>query len=190
MILHLYQGMCEVAIRISKLNVPCGCRLQLVICPIPVPPPSCGGSPWFLHGCWPFHPTDVDIANPHPDYPPMCLWSDGVDHHDCLFHFPVDNKLWDLPVGRHHGMIRIAPEPKFGGATEVKVLSKKVDKMIPPEYLIGKNCNLEREKCPPPPKEPECCVVTEFDIELGPVCPNGEIEKVCEVYPTQMLGEN
>ena len=189
MILHLYQGMCEVAIKIDRLPVPCTTRLQLVICPIPVPPPSCGGSPWFLHGCWPFHPTDVDIANPRHDYPPVWILSDGVDHHDCMYHFPFGNKLDELPIGRHHGMIRVVGEPKFGGATEVKVLPKKVAKIIPPEYLMGKDCNLKREKCPPCPPEPECCIITEFDIELGPKCPAGEIEKVCEVYPTELLGE-
>lgn len=190
MIVHLYQGMCEVAIKLGRVDVPCGFKVQFLICPIPATPPACGGSPWYLHGCWPFHRTDVDVANPRVDYPPVCLWSDGLDHHDCTFHFPIDERIWELPAGRHHGLIRLVPELPFGGATEVKVMDKPVEKIIPPEYIIGKDCGLKRECCPPPPKEPECCVVAEFDVELGPTCPDGTIEKVCEVYPTQLLGEN
>ena len=68
-----------------------------------------GGSPWYLHGCWPGHRVDVDVANPAPhDFAPIVCraftWGE-----DGTVEFHVPDVFRTLPWGRYTGVLQYHP---------------------------------------------------------------------------------
>lgn len=183
MILYLAQGMAELAMRLK--NLPTGDQvvswedIQLLIQPGQWDR-CCGpnGSPWILHGCWPGHRTEVDIANFRPDFPTLVYQAERLDDEGRIV-FHLDERLWRLPPGRYSGTLRASPT--HGGTYEpvsLKVMPKHPDKGIPPEYLIGRDCNPDFPVPPPPPPRPKCCILSRFDIDLGPMCAEHMVDQV------------
>lgn len=83
-------------------------HLQLLVMP-PPPPKGVPGSPWFLWGCWPFHPTGVDMSNPpRPDFPVICIDAFDCDTEGRIV-FILDRRIHDLKPGRYQGEIRVHP---------------------------------------------------------------------------------
>lgn len=196
MIVRLTQGMCELALRIRQygtgnLAVPCGMRLQLGIWPGQLDQP-CGpnGSPWFLHGCWPGKLTDVDIANPQPyDFAPIMYEQDRTDNEGRAV-FKLDHRLWRLPCGRYTGVLQMLPgEPEILDIQRIHVMKKKPDRGIPPEYLVGQHCGFEPPKHKPLPSPPEACILSMFDIDLGPCCSDHMVDQVNVEFPLSCEGE-
>ena len=187
MIVHINKGMCALSINLKDFPENCSESLQLVIMPM-ITRCGEGGSPWFLHGCWPFNTTDVDIANPRPDFPVICI---NAEHTDCAcgFRFPFNEHVWKLPAGRHKGMLRLIPNLPCPPLPVVQVMKEAKGKCIPPEYNVGSDCHLDFNKPKPPKPVKQCCVIAEFDIEIDPVCKRKDIESVCEIYPNSFMGE-
>lgn len=145
----------------------------------------CGpnGSPWYLHGCWPMHPTGVDIANHRPDFPTICYNAFELDG-DGRVVFRLDERLWSLPHGRYTGILRLYPHGrvpfnlKFIQDVGKKAIPQGI--VIPPEFEPGarEGC-IKTEQFPtPPPPEPPCCVLSKFDIDLGPACSDHLVDQV------------
>lgn len=180
MILYLSRGTARVAFRIRELNT--GSQmitwesLCLLIRPGQYDQP-CGpnGSPWVLTGCWPGKPTDVDIANPHVDFPTIRIPAYDRDA-DGRIVFRIPPNLYNLPNGRYTGLIvhekaghdkpfnfngflHIAPPPPV-----------KPSVILPPGYDTGKECEVGFPSTPPPPPAPVPCILYRFDIDLGPEC--------------------
>lgn len=145
----------------------------------------CGpnGSPWYLHGCWPMHPTGVDIANHRPDFPTICYNAFELDEEGRVV-FMLDHHLWTLPHGRYTGILRLYPH----GRTPVNLkclqdVGRKAPKpgvIIPPEFEPGarEGC-IKTEPMPvPPPPPPQCCILSTFDIDLGPLCSDHIVDQV------------
>ena len=127
------------------------------------------GSPWFLKGCWPFHPTDVDLANPKlPDFPVLAY--DGFDtDEEGRVVFLLDEKLWSLPDGRYTGILRIKPtNPPINFPQNIPKMEHiyTAQSHYTWEHRL-EPCNFVASefKTPSP-----ICVLTTFDIDLGPQC--------------------
>jgi hypothetical protein len=153
------------------------------------------GSPWILTGCWPGHRTGVDVANFRPDFPTICYNAHELDA-DGRVVFLLDNKLWCLPMGRYHGVLRVwphLPSRPWGLPYNVthdlsrEALPKHV--VVPEEFRSGTvDCPFrfpEPEPCPP---KPECCILAEFDIDLGPQCHDHVIDQVSVEYTKNFCG--
>lgn len=127
------------------------------------------GSPWYLHGCWPFHPTEVDTANhPRPDFPVIAYDAFDSDDEGRVV-FSLDQRLWDLPDGRYTGIIRMKPiKPPINFPENIKRLQHI--------YTAQSHYTLEHRLTPcnyvPEPLQPvqEVCNLLTFDIDLGPQC--------------------
>lgn len=186
MILYLTQGMAELGLRVK--NLPTGDQviswedIQLLIEPGQWDSRChCGpnGSPWILHGCWPGHRTEVDIANFRPDFPVIVYQAERLDDEGRLV-FHLDERLWSLPPGRYSGTLRVAPMrgAVYEPVRALRVMTPPPNRGIPPEYFIGRNCNPEFPAPPPPPPRPKCCILSRFDIDLGPQCAEHMVDQV------------
>lgn len=145
-------------------------NLQLVIRPPQIDPCHIGGSPWYLTGCWPFHPTCVDVANPpRPDFPAMTADAFEVDKEGRIV-FIIPKKLYNLPNGRYEGVIRVHHS--------LPINYPRKDVAIYPWGQLGAQVHLEEGKGFVPCELPKCvipepkpaCELYKFDIDLGPEC--------------------
>lgn len=181
MILYINRGTARLALRVREINqtsqLTSWQQLQLLIQPGQWDE-DCGpnGSPWILHGCWPGKRTGVDIANPHFDFPIIVYQAYEMDN-DGRVVFLLDEKLYALPNGRYTGVLRVMPHvPPF--KMSPIVLPKPHEMDIPDEYKIGRNCDVSFPEPPHPPRQPECCILARFDIDLGPECSDHYIDQV------------
>lgn len=199
MIVYLTQGMTRLALRVKEA----GDRrqltdwrlLQLLIQPGQIDTQGCGpnGSPWILTGCWPGKRTDVDVANPVPfDFPTICYDAFELDA-DGRIVFRLDEKFWHLPTGRYTGILRVFHQRKTPlNMLPYVNLGRKPAKpgvAIPPEYLVGQNCEPVFPSPPPPPIPALCCVLTTFDIDLGPTCSDHMVDQVAVNFAISTCGE-
>lgn len=145
-------------------------QLQLVIQPPPLRK-GChvGGSPWYLYGCWPFHPTGIDLANPHvPDFPAIAIDAFEADEEGRIV-FILDHRVHDLPNGRYMGTVRIR-------SVTPPINIPLPRRVIPGHLGAASRYTEDRYLTPcdaPPPvliePTPACDLFT-FDIDLGPEC--------------------
>lgn len=184
MILYLTQGARTLALRLRETGsfnpVTSWCDIQLLISPGQYDN-QCGpnGSPWILHGCWPFHPTEVDLANPHYDFPTIVYPAVDLDE-DGRIVFHLDERLDNLPAGRYSGILRQAPMSglKFEPIS-LRVGPKQPERGIPLMYQPEAACDIKFPDGPvqhEPPKK--CCVLAKFDIDLGPACVDHMIDQI------------
>lgn len=150
----------------GEINDTCGCK------------PLTMGSPWLLHGCWPYHPTDVDVANPQlPDFPTLAYDGFDVDEEGrIVFHF--DDRLWELPDGRYTGILRIKPIlppinlpqniPKLDSLYTAQSHYTAEHRIEPCNFVAGNS----QFTLPP------TCVLATFDIDLVPHCAQHMISQV------------
>lgn len=175
MIVTLTRYMTRLALRIRNSNnsdqLTDWQNLQLVIAPMP-PQKGChvGGSPWFLHGCWPFHPTDVDLANPRlPDFPAIVMDAFETDAEGRVV-FLMDRRVHELPNGRYLGTVRAhAHTPPINLPTAQKPAAWE-----PMGAATHYDADHVRVPCDPvapifSPHAPACDLYT-FEIDLGPEC--------------------
>ncbi len=200
MIVYLNQSITTLALRIKengdRSQLLDWRSLQLIISPPhPKYDPCYMGSPWFLWGCWPGKRVGVDVANQHvPDFPSICINAQETDA-DGRVVFPVGEHVRCLPVGRYLGAVQSAPQSSRVPHLPYNMivnLGRNVypkGKIIPPEY--------QREACsidmPPPPCIPEpvcsCCILAEFDIDIGPACHEHIIDQAAVDYAITYCGE-
>ena len=165
--------------------------LQLVI--LPPAPEHCGcchvpNSPWVLTGCWPYHPTGVDLANPHiPDFPAIVYNAFETDAEGRIV-FALDQRLHSLPAGRYDGIIRI-------GLHEVPINMPRLPKGPKPGTLgaqVTYTPDGHRTTCepvPPLPPHHHHCELAHFIIELGPECAQHMIDQCVVEFARTTCGE-
>ena len=177
--------------------------IQLVIAPGQEDAgPCCGvmGSPWILCGCWPFHPTGVDVANPSPhDFPAITLDAFTTDDEGRIV-FQLDKRFHDLPNGRYTGILRVHPHtPPINLVPPPRRQHKQHHRVIiPPGYGIGFGSQIYYDKCGEKPCEPpcfppfppvKCCVLSTFDIDLGPECAQHMVDQCALEFMRNDCGE-
>lgn len=172
-------------------------QLQLII----MPRPRCwtGGSPWILTGCWPFHPTGIDVANPPlPDFPAIVMDAFDTDEEGRIV-FILDKRVHELPNGRYFGLLRIHPHnvpiniaaldrqkyhdhvpwaQQGRGAAITYNRETQSNRMVP--------CNGERLFHKPPRP---CCDLFSFDIELGPECAQHMVDQAVVEFARSTCGD-
>lgn len=177
MILHLTRYTARLALKINEIvynhQVTSPDQLRLLIVPgefnNECRKPRTMGSPWFLSGCWPFHPTGVDLANPRlPDFPMLGYDGFDIDSEGCIV-FNFDDRLWKLPDGRYTGFLIIKPvRPPINLPSQVNKLQPLYTAQS--HYTFDHRlepCGFNRVEF----KEPEpLCILSSFDIDLGPRC--------------------
>ena len=151
----------------GEWNEECGCKENYM------------GSPLYLHGCWPFHPTDVDLANPiQPDFPVLVYDSFDVDEEGRVV-FNFDDRLWELPDGRYTGVLRVRPvNPPIN-------LPQNIPKLEPlysaqSYYTLAHRlmpCGYEPPTTTCTPADP-VCILTTFDIDLQAHCAQHMVSQV------------
>ena len=153
-------------------------KLQLVISPNRHC--KCNGSPWFLSGCWPFHPTGVDVANSvPPDFPAIVIDAFEQDAEGRIV-FPLDQRVHSLPNGRYHGTVR-AHEHTLP-INIAAILYGREQKDLQRGASVQYRTDGQQTPCDenPPLKEPQpapCCNLVSFDIDLGPECAQHMIDQ-------------
>lgn len=167
-------------------------NLQLVV--MPPAPENCGcchvpNSPWVLTGCWPYHPTGVDVANPHRiDFPAMVFNAFETDKAGRIV-FALDHRIDALPNGRYDGLIRVGLHevpinmPLPLSARHAKSLGAQVH-YTPDGRLVP--C----EPVPPPPLPVHACVLARFGIELGPECAQHMVDQCVVEFARGDCGED
>lgn len=152
-------------------------HVQLLIQPGQIDQPCHvpGGSPWYLHGCWPGKPVDVDVANPaRADFPTICCDAFERSGEGAVV-FCLPQRFKELPYGRYTGILQYHPHNL--APVNLRALrpepADEMDKCIPPEYLVGNQncapdmgCHVPQVHTPPP----VCCILSTFDIDYGPRC--------------------
>lgn len=168
-------------------------NLQLLIMP-PEPRRGChvGGSPWYLHGCWPFHPTDIDVANPWvPDFPTIAIDAFDADEEGRIV-FLLDDRVYALPNGRYIGIVRMHQH-----AQPINIPSEGMQAVFQLHgaasyYDKGRLSSCE-ELCQPKPAlltpRPACDLV-KFDIDLGPECAQHMVDQVVVEFPRASCGDD
>lgn len=195
MILHLTQGMSMLALRIKEIGsmrqVISWEDLQLLIQPGQHDAQSCypNGSPWILTGCWPGKRTGVDVANWRPDFPTIVYPAYKLDAEGRVV-FHLDERLWELPTGRYTGILRAAPIKQCYDFPHVllSVAPPPPDRGIPQQYLFGRDCCVDTPPDVPPRPEPKCCILSTFDIDLGPMCSDHMIDQVSVDFKLDTCG--
>lgn len=147
-------------------------NLQLVITPGGANGGCChtGGSPWYLHGCWPGKPTGVDTANPpRPDFPAFCLNAFERDEHGRIV-FILPTRWQEMYYGRYTGQIRYQPNAAVPFNLGLDISYKESANPLPPD-MLAPNCGGRPEPAPAlAPPAPRCCVLAQFDIDFGARC--------------------
>lgn len=198
MIMRLSEGVSRIALKVRDVGtqriLTDWRMLQLLIQPGQYDV-DCGpnGSPWFLHGCWPMHPTGVDIANYRHDFPTLCYNADELDP-DGRVVFGLDHRLWELPKGRYSGILRLYPHGRLPVNLRMvhDVHKRPAPKgiVIPEEYKAGEHgCSPEFPRPVPHPKPPKCCILYQFDIDLGPLCSDHIVDSVAADFAINYCGE-
>lgn len=177
-------------------------ELQLIIAPSEDRYANCchqGGSPWFLTGCWPFHPTGVDLANPKPfDFPAIVLDAFDADA-DGRIVFLLDKRFHLLPDGRYIGILRVHPHTPPINLQPREAPRDPCEPLMPPGFydMGGAQVRYSEEKrlkpCKPglhPPHRPHhCCNLAVFDIDLGPECAQHMIDQCAVDLERDFCGE-
>lgn len=176
-------------------------ELQLVIAPGEDEHNDChqGGSPWVLCGCWPFHPTGVDVANPSPhDFPALTLDAFETDDEGRVV-FVLDKRFHKLPNGRYTGILRVHPHtPPINLVPHKPSPSVLKPIPIPSGYGVGRGSQVHYERCgkapcgplcapPPPPRH--ACILARFDIDLGPECAQHMVDQCALEFTRNDCGE-
>lgn len=125
-----------------------------------------GGSPWYLHGCWPGHHVDVDVANPTPpDFAPIVCraftWGE-----DGTVEFHVPDVFRTLPWGRYTGVLQY--HPALDKPLDFRVLRDLRDAPRPADSPCVPDLSIHSPAHMPP--VPLFCVLARFDIDYGPRC--------------------
>lgn len=108
MILQLNDNMTRLAIKIASMNILDYENIRLVIYAESIPT---NGSPWFLTGCWPYHPTCVDVANhAQPAPAPVMLQAFERDDEGRIV-FILPERLYKMPKGRYRALVQYSPPP-------------------------------------------------------------------------------
>lgn len=183
MIVYISKGTAQLAVRIREIKK----LSQLVsweplqLCIAHSQTGKVRASPWIFYGYWPGVPTGVDINNQFfPDVPTV-VYNAVENDADGRVVFNLDHRLFSLPNGRYRAAIRALPRrDKF--SPPVKVLPPPEERDIPPEFIIGRKCGPEPELPPPPPPREHCCVLAQFDIELGPECSDNFADQIAVEY--------
>lgn len=155
-------------------------HIQLVIEPGQRDGSCChqGGSPWYLHGCWPGKLVGVDVGNPpRPDFPAFCIPAFERDSHGrIVFILPERWKM--VPPGRYTGLVRYAP------ASDIPVniwqylhRPKEDERPVFPEGLGSYSCVPQEHIEPKPKFECHTCILAQFDIDYGPRCSDHIIDQ-------------
>ncbi len=206
MILNLTRYTTRLALRIKNLmdyrQVTDWHMLQLVISPGEDNKECChvGGSPWVLTGCWPFHPTGIDVANPpHFDFPAIILDAFDADDEGRIV-FRLDERVHSLPNGRYTGQIRVHPHTPPINLDPIAQLKVRAKNNIPMPYIgrgaaitytdMGEQRECEESPYPLPPKpKVQCCVLASFDIDLGPECAQHIVDQCSVEFTRSSCGE-
>lgn len=166
-------------------------KLQLLIMR-PMPRKGChvGGSPWYLHGCWPFHPTDVDLANPQPpDFPAIAIDAFEADEEGRVV-FLLDNRVHALPNGRYAGVIR-----QHQHTQPINIPVQKTQAGFAP---LGAEIFYDEERRRVPCSLPEpilfnpepSCELFRFDIDLGPECAQHMVDQAVVTLARSSCGDD
>lgn len=203
MIVYLSRGMTRLALRIRELGegrqLTDWRRLQLLIQRGQFDRKGCGpnGSPWFLEGCWPGHCTGIDVANPQPvDFPTICYNAYDLDA-DGRVVFRLDEKFQSLPTGRYSGTLRTTAT---GFSLPLNMLPGvnlgrepiKPGVILPPGFRPGDVFRPDPTNspvCGPFPHPEPCCILTMFDIDIGPECSDHMVDQVVVDFALSTCGE-
>lgn len=177
MILTLTRYTTRLALRVKSIldlaQVTDWRNLQLVITPPHECPNSCHvpGSPWILTGCWPFHPTGIDLANPPvPDFAPIVLDAFETDDHGRVV-FIIGERVWNLPSGRYGGILRVHPHKlPINIAAAIKrsqIAPRPAGASVRYDNGFKHPCDMEPMEVVP---RQRVCELARFDIDLGPEC--------------------
>lgn len=196
MILSLTRYTTRLALRVKNLidygQLTDWHALQLVIMPGEERRSSChvGGSPWVLTGCWPFHPTGIDVANPpRPDFPAIVLDAFDSDDEGRIV-FQLDQRVHMLPNGRYTGLLRIHPHTPPINLDAIARLKVRAPLGAAVRYdNDGTIVPCEDKLVPMPPKQ-EACVLARFDIDLGPECAQHMVDQCAVELARPLCGDN
>lgn len=150
-------------------------NLNLVITPGQDDDCNCcntGGSPWYLHGCWPGKLVGVDVANPpRPDFPPFFIPAHEYDTNGRIV-FVLPERWRQIAYGRYTGkVIYMEPQHVMLPLPPVPKIPKEMRKYPTPLLYAHNDCSQpppEPVPCVPPP--PPACVLARFDIDYGYKC--------------------
>lgn len=206
MIIFLSRGMTRLALRIREINERQQLidwhNLQLLIQPGQFDRKGCGpnGSPWYLCGCWPGKCTGIDIANPQPvDFPTICYNAHELDA-DGRVVFRLDKSFHELPNGRYSGTLRVSAT----GSTPLNMLPGvnlgrepvAPGIIIPPGFRpddvfrpVSSVFPSNSPECPPRLPPSQCCVLSVFDIDIGPECSDHMVDQVVVNFSAITCGE-
>jgi hypothetical protein len=200
MIVYLAAGMNALHLRIkdtSGRQLTDWRQLQLLIDPGEHIRVGCGGgSPWYLTGCWPGKRTNVDVANPaRPDFPTICIDAHELDP-DGRVVFRLDQRVWCLTPGRYHGTVRVWPRgpkpwmPPFNVTHDLSREGLPKTVVVPPEFMSGTmDCPWRHPEPLPMPEPVECCVLMQFDIDIGPSCAEHVIDQIVITHNRVSCGD-
>ena len=198
MIVYINQGTRKLAIRIANRSTGDYAAsyedMQLFIRPGPMDGCDCweGGSPWYFYGCWPGHPTGVDVANPwkRRDIPTLVYDAAELDD-DGRVVFNLDERLDQIPAGRYTGIIQTTPLRGFAFDPDklLVVKPKPAEKVLPEGYDFP-SCGIDYPPAEPPKPPKEACILAIFEIDLGPSCGDHFIDQVVLEPANNICGEN
>lgn len=138
-----------------------------------------GGSPWILHGCWPLHPTGVDLMNPRqPDFPAFFIQAETLDDKNQLVFDLPERWKQTVPWGRYTGEIHYRPQAIV--PVNFRRVVPEGEKPATWEFLDpGCGCNMPKPvpHCPGEPP-PHVCILSRFDIDYGPRCSEHIIDRI------------
>lgn len=140
-------------------------EIQLVISPLPGSG-DCAGfvplSPWYFYGCWPGVRTGVDVnaSNGGFDFSPIIYDAFECDP-DGRIVFLLDDRMWSLPHGRYHGMLRSYPARQtYAVCAQQGVWPSSSTSLVEDR------------------SERRSCILSCFDIDYGPICVEHFIDQI------------
>lgn len=155
------------------------------------------GSPWYLSGCWPFHPTGVDVANPsrYFDFPSIILDAFETDDEGRIV-FLLDKRVHSLPNGRYTGILqRHAHALPINVPATDSVASNQHP--LPAPLSLGAMIHYEPQGTMAPcnqtvtfdPPRQDACILAMFDIDLGPECAQHMVDQMAVEFRRDDCGE-
>lgn len=152
------------------------------------------GSPWILTGCWPFHPTGVDLANPClPDFPAIVIDAFDSDDEGRVV-FILDERIHSLPSARYSGTLRVHPHQLPINVAADLARHKECRPWGQNGAMIRYDTNKRLQVCTPthavpcPPRH--VCELAHFDIDLGPECAQHMIDQAVVEFANGGCGDD
>lgn len=152
-------------------------------------------SPWYFFGCWPGHrETGVDRNAPgrgRPDAPPVWFDAHELDGEGRVV-FRFEDRLAKLPNGRYTAMLVARPdidETPLNFRPVNPTADDDPKRLIPRPYWHGAFDRCFHDGPHEPPERPvrrHVCVLSVFDVDLGPECMDHIIDQAVAEYPVSL----